>query len=197
MNETSITYDNKLKRYLFIEFIKDLLINFGINAFFGLFAAAPVMPVYYKGTPLLFFGASNIYEDIFWMNFYIGLLIGFLVTFFAHLDVRSDKITPPEWKRSSLPILKYLPNNIFLRALVTCVACIIIYMPLTWLIVYLSRIQGIYIWHFVIVKGLYGMLIAPPVAFLIRISALSDEDHEDMAIKLLFKYVIRKKNDIT
>ena len=184
------------KKYLRNGYLGDIAINFGINFFIGLFAGN-VITLWGNATPILFFGASNLLLDIFWMSFYIGLLANFFVTWFTYNDIQvGKKVEQPEWKKESLPILKYIPNNWFLRALVFCVATVIMYVPLTYLLLFLAQVSAVPYWHFAVLKGIYGMVIAPPVCHLSRLSALTDETTENVLTKLWFKvFPIKEKSE--
>ena len=170
----------------------DIAINFGINFFFGLLAA-DVLTWWTNNTPNFWFGASNLLIDILIMNLFIGLFANFFITWFTYNDIQAGKIEQPEWKKESIPIVKHVPNNWFLRALVFCIATVVVYVPITFLLLFISQTTHVTWWPFFLLKGIYGAVIAPPVCHLSRIAALSDENTENILTKLWFKVFPKKE----
>ncbi|MFX0142310.1 MAG: hypothetical protein ACFFDN_52205 [Candidatus Hodarchaeota archaeon] len=160
-------------RYLFICFLWDIFWAFMVNAFFGLFAT-PLTPMFGVAEGRNFFSAESLFMDVFWMNLYSGFFIVLFVTTGTREDMKRGKVETPSWNRKSIPVLKYLPKYMLIRGFVFSVICLLIFFPIGLLALLMLEVESLTYWNFVIMKGLYGIIISIPTALIVRISALGD-----------------------
>jgi len=156
------------KKYIFFDQgIVSAIINFSINFALGF--------VFFQSVSLIpLWGSSSIISDSIIMVFVLTSLTVLVITFVTNLKVKQKKLTALTWRRSSHPVLKLLPANIWWRSIIMGIIYLIILIPLIILALTLLKVQSMTFWNFVLFKasfaGINAFLVGPLSAF----SALGD-----------------------
>jgi alpha-L-fucosidase len=153
------------RNYLTLNIVINTIINFLINALFGSWFGLTTMPLY---------GVTSILTDILWMAPLLSFLVALTVTQNTRKDFLKAKVPAPAWRRKNHPILKYLPKNDYLRALVFMIAGWILFPLLIIGFFTLTRISHLEYSIYILYKGLFGGIMACIIDLIARISILGD-----------------------
>ncbi len=160
-------------RYLFISFLTDLFGAFFVNAGFGLLAT-PTVPLLGTAVGREWFSPQNLVMEVFFISLYSGFFIGLFVTFGVREDLKRGKVKRPNWSRKSIPVLRHLPRYMLIRSIVFGLICAMIFFPIGSLALVLLKVEELPYLNFIIMKGLFGIIVSVPTSFTLRICALGD-----------------------
>lgn len=153
-------------RYIsFDQGVVSAIINFAINFAIGYFVALPVMTLW---------GWPGIVADSMIMIFLLTYLTCLVITWVTHQKVGQKKIAPLAWRRTSHPVLKYLPAGIWWRSFAMGVIYLIVLTPVLVLVLTVLGVDSMSYWQFVTFKGSFAGLNALLVGPLSAFSALGD-----------------------
>ena len=150
------------RRYLWLEqglgaAVLNILINAGIAWLF--FRSLDVVPLW---------GAQSIGGDTIGTAFVLPFLTCLIVTRLAQRDVRRGRFPPPEWRRSTHPVLRHLPQPTFARGIVFGGICMVLVAPAAIAILEWLQVSSLDFREFVVFKasfaGALAALVTPPVA---------------------------------
>ena len=152
-------------QYFLRGWIFNVAVNYVINGLFGLLA---------NNTVIAFGGYGSILIDFLQMCLYLGFFLTLLVTLGIRGDIEKEKVKPLKVRRSEIPVLKKLPENIVYRSLVMACVTFIIFMPLSIGLLINLQVSSLPYWNFVAFKAFYGAFMAAIVEPIVRLSALTD-----------------------
>ncbi|MGV9204119.1 MAG: hypothetical protein ACOC44_08910 [Promethearchaeia archaeon] len=162
--------------YLLKSMLGDIIIILILNFLIGL--AAPKKVPYLRGDMLtntdITLLIRSVAEEIFWTPVVLGFLMTLIVSNGVRLDLLGNRVDPPEWYRHQITFLKHFPDNLFVRALFIAFISLLIFFPITAVVMGSLEIEAFSFWQFVYFKGIYSAGIAAFIGFLIRIVALGD-----------------------
>lgn len=157
--------NNTYFQYFLRGWIFNVAVNYVINGLFGLLA---------NNTVIAFGGYGSILIDFLQMCLYLGFFLTLLVTLGIRGDIEKEKVKPLKVRRSEIPVLKKLPENIVYRSLVMACVTFIIFMPLSIGLLINLQVSSLPYWNFVAFKAFYGAFMAAIVEPIVRLSALTD-----------------------
>ncbi len=152
-------------QYFLRGWIFNVAVNYVINGLFGLLA---------NNTVIAFGGYGSILIDFLQMCLYLGFFLTLLVTLGIRGDIEKEKVKPLKVRRSEIPVLRKLPENIVYRSLVMACVTFIIFMPLSIGLLINLQVSSLTYWNFVAFKAFYGAFMAAIVEPIVRLSALTD-----------------------
>ena len=144
-----------LRKFLTIEIIVSAIINGGFGVLFGwlLGRSAQSIP---------FFGAGGLVPDVLATTFITGLLTTCIVTPIMRGRIKKwdvDGGQPHVSQYNGSGYMKYLPQNLWARALIVGLMCVAILSPIVLGALHLSNIAPLTPHNFMWLKGLYGAFI--------------------------------------
>ncbi len=156
---------NTYFQYFLYSWIFNVAINYFINGMFGLFASNIVS---------VFGGYGTLVIDFVLMTLGLGFFLTLFVSVGVRGDIKKEKVTPLKVRRSDIPVLKKMPENIYVRSLAMACITFIIFEPLAIGILVVLQVSSLPYWNFVAFKAFYGAFMASVIEPFVRLSALTD-----------------------
>lgn len=154
------------RRYLLLEqgvgaAVVNLLLN-GVIAWL-VFRGAAVVPLW---------GQQSIAGDTIGTCLLLPLITCLIVTRLARGRIRSGALAPLDWTRASHPILGWLPEGTFARAVVLGVVCVVAVAPPTVWGLGALQVTALQFWWFVLFKATFAAALAAVVTPVISLWAI-------------------------
>jgi len=161
-------------RYILKGVGTDFLVGILIGGLGGLLTPDPI-PILRTNFSEFFLIPPTIVEDLFWFVFLTIFLMTIILTYIVRFEMLIGRINPPEWYRHQIPLLRNLPDNLLVRALLMAVVGIFLFMPITYMMFGALQITSIPHWNYIVFRGLYGALVLPIIGVIVRLSALGGD----------------------
>ena len=160
MNTSSphLSPDNQsmsLRKFLTLEIIVSAIINGGFGMLFGWLLGKGVQSISFSG-------AGGLVPDVLATTFITGFLTTCIVTPIMRGRIKKwsvDGGQPDVPQYSGSGYMKYLPQNLWARALIVGLMCMAILSPIVLGALHLSNIAPLTPHNFIWLKGLYGACI--------------------------------------
>lgn len=142
--------------------IVPVCINFALNALAAwlTFRSAPLVSVW---------GSSGLWADILGTLFLLPLITCLIVTPVTRKGVLLGRVPSVPWRSSELPSLRWMPRRSVSRAVVLGMAAVVIFGPVSSLVMSWLRVTALPLAEVVVLKGAIGAFVAAlvtPVAAL-------------------------------